>query len=256
MEVVRRFTKGAFYHLKVIKLFRSNPKYWPYVLGPLIINIALYLGAFLLFLNYLMPMLQGIELSETPDHWYSAVAPVYNFLLNAASVIVMLAVSAFTFVYILLVVEAPFLALLSEKIEEDLYGNVYESGLRPLMKGVLLGIKNSVIFAVITLFLTALFFLGNFILPGICAVMAVFVIGFYYGLSFLTYSAELRLYSYFQLRKIAKKYKPEVLGLGVVCYLVFLIPVVAAFFLPVAVVAATMMYNEVVEGKAQLKIEE
>jgi len=112
------------------------------------------------------------------------------------------------------------------------------------LRGILLGVKNSIILAVITLFWTLVFFVGNFILPGICAVIGFMVIGYYYGISFLVYSAELRLIPYGKLRAIVKGYKMEVLGFGAVCYTFIVIPFVAVVFLPIAVVGGTMLYNE------------
>jgi CysZ protein len=150
-----------------------------------------------------------------------------------------------------MVVEAPFLAILSEKVEAELFNNEFDtSGVKNFIYSVILGVKNSIILLVITIFWSFIFFIGNFILPAISSLLGVIIIGYFYGVSFMTYSAELRGHSYFSLRKILKGVRYEVLGFGVLGYLFVLIPLFAPIFLPIAVVGATMLYNECIENKS------
>lgn len=246
MKIIGSFLKGATLPLRATKIFFKDKSYWQYVSIPIIINFFLYIASFWFFWNYLLPMSDTLKVSLDPGAWYLWLEKVYNWCVSFATVITMLAVSAFSFIYVLLIVEAPFLALLSERVEKELYGNDFDaSGVKNIVKSILLGLKNSVVLGVITLFWTVVFFVGNLIIPGVSTVLGVLVIGFYYGISFLVYSAELRFTSYSQLRVMVKRKKLEVLGLGVVCYLIVLIPFIAIIFLPIAVMSGTMLYNEV-----------
>jgi len=245
MKYLYGFVKGAVMPLKAFKLFCGNMAYWKYISVPVVINFLLYILSFYIFWNYLLPLADNFKISYSPDSWYAWGAGVYNWFIGFTTVVTMLAVSAFSFIYILLIIEAPFLALLAERIEKDLYHNEFDTaGFRNILRSIFLGLKNSIILGVITLFWTLFFFAGNFILPGVSTVLGILVIGYYYGISFLVYSAELRFISYSRLRQIVKGRRMEVLGLGAVCYLVVLIPFVAVVFLPIAVVSGTMLYNE------------
>lgn len=249
MKHIHNFVKGAVIPFRALKLFSANMKYWRYISVPVIINFLLYSACFFIFWQYILPLADNFKISYEADSWYAWAAGTYNWLIGFTSVITMCAVSAFTFIYVLLIIEAPFLALLSERIEKDIYGNEYDtSGVKNMVRSILLGIKNSIILGMITLFWTLFFFVGNFILPGVSTVIGILVIGYYYGVSFLVYSAELRFISYTQLRRLVKGSRMEIMGLGAVCYLVILVPFVAVVFLPIAVVGGVILYNECLEN--------
>ncbi len=255
MKRISEFIKGAMLPVKALKLFFKDTSYWHYISIPVIINFFIYIGFFLFFWNVLLPMADIFKVTFNHETWYAWFLQAYNWCVGFATIITMLAISAFSFIYVLLIVEAPFLALLSERIEKDIYGNEFDTaGFKNILRSILLGLKNSVILGVITLFWTTIFFFGNFIIPGVSTAIGIFVIGYYYGISFLVYSAELRMHSFTQLRKMIRTNRMEVLGLGVVCYLIILIPFVAIVFLPIAVVSGTMLFNEYIVENNNLKL--
>ena len=248
MNYLSRFLQGSYIPLKAMIFFTQNKAFWRYISIPVIINFFIYIVFFIFFWNYLLPLSDIFKITSEPGTWYAWALDGYNWLVGFTTVLTMLAISSFSFIYVLLIIEAPFLALLSERIEKELYGNEFDTaGWKNMARSLILGLKNSAILGAITLFWTAIFFVGNFILPGISTILGILVIGYYYGISFLVYSAELRMLPYAELRKLVRGNRMEVLGLGTICYLIILIPFIAVVFLPIAVVSGTMLYNEYID---------
>jgi CysZ protein len=88
-------------------------------------------------------------------------------------------------------------------------------------------------------------FLINFI-PGIGQIIYFLLMIFYtcYALtfSFMDYSLDRRYKSFRQKNKIIFSDKSRMMGFGLICFVIGLIPVFNLFLIPVCVIAGTMMF--------------
>lgn len=250
MKKLRNFGAGAVLPFRSLKLLLKNRQYWPLIAIPLIINTVLYALVTTVAWHYTSTALSFVQSGEDSWGFLSFLIPAYNFAVSAGTLAASVALFGMIFIYVFLIIEAPFLTVLSEKVEEDYFGNTFNnSGWKNMLAGILLGVKNALLLSIVTMFCSFVFFLLNFVLPGIAAVCGFFVISYFYGVSFLMYSAESRMMNIRKVKQLLSGNKAVVLGFGAVCYASIFVPLLPIAILPIAVIGGTLLFNEYLEDK-------
>lgn len=138
---------------------------------------------------------------------------------------------------------SPLLAILSEKTEKVITGNIYpfkfKQFLKDIVRGNLIVIRN----ILIELIWTVIFFFVSYIpILGFFSPIVLILISFYfYGFSMIDYSSERHKLSIKESVHYVRKNKGFAIANGCIFYLLLLIPVVGLLIAPAySIIAATL----------------
>ncbi|NSW44427.1 MAG: EI24 domain-containing protein [Bacteroidales bacterium] len=158
--------------------------------------------------------------------------------------------------YIILIILSPLLSYISEKTEKITNNKTYPFSVSIWMQQVgrslLLSIRNMGIQLLLTILVLILSFIPiiGWILSPFAAIIIFFINAYFFGFSFLDYSFERKGLSIAQSIAIIRKNKGLALGLGMLFYLAYIIPVLGNFLAPFVaiflVVAATFSVENIV----------
>jgi CysZ protein len=161
--------------------------------------------------------------------------------------IVALILSVILFVPVAAILASPFNDLLSEKTER-LYRGVELNepfSLRALIRSLRVGLAGEVRRA-LTLAVLLLFALSLNLIPvigQIAAATASTALTIYYlSLEFTSFSMDRRYYDWPAKRGFLRRFRARSLGFGSAAFLIMMIPIVNAFFIPVSAIAGTMLF--------------
>ncbi len=219
---------------------------WWYLLVPGILNILLIVGVF--FLSSVF----GDQLATWLVDWFSPDAEWLKWLLGFFIALIVKLLLFFLYIlmykYLILIIMSPFLALLSEKVEEILTGKsypfVFRQFMKDVMRGVLIALRNMFIeFGLILLF----YILAFIPLVNLFGMLFLFIMqSYFYGFSMLDYSNERQKQKIGPSIAFVRRYKWLAIANGTVFYLLFLIPFVGWLVSPAyAVVAATLAHHKI-----------
>ncbi|MEM6628478.1 MAG: EI24 domain-containing protein [Bacteroidota bacterium] len=241
----------------------SKYKLWKYVVLPGMISVALAVGlifATMGILEYLGELdytpgwldrgldgvggwLSGISWLEKPIMWLSRISGGFAKVL---SVLISTGVLLFLFKYIIMVVIAPFMGMLSEKIESIQTGNpppktTVKQFILDIVRGLRIALRN----IIRELFYTLVFMLFSGVIPligSIISTIAIFWIQAYYaGFGNMDYTLERRRFSVRDSVRFVGTHRGLAVGNGAVFLLIFLIPVIGWFLAPAyGTIAATL----------------
>jgi CysZ protein len=152
----------------------------------------------------------------------------------------------FCFVPMATFIATPFNDILSEKVERLYTGSSVDAfSARGFVRALAIGLHSSLRIMLLTFGLLACAMLLNLI-PGIgpalaAAASAAITIRFL-ALQFTAYSMDRRLFTYAQRREFLRRNRARTIGLGSMAFLVMLVPVLNALFIPVSAVAGTLLF--------------
>ncbi len=140
--------------------------------------------------------------------------------------------------YIVIIILSPLLAMLSEKMEEILTGNVYPFNFTQLVHDVRRGVKIALrnmfweyFFLVVVLGLAAFFPKNEF--KAVLIFSIPLIIGFYYyGFGFIDFINERRRLNIQQSTYFVRNHRGLAMSIGAVYSIVFMIPEVLRYFFP------------------------
>lgn len=231
---------------KIIRMRRL----WIYLIIPGLLSIA-----FGILVAVLANVVSGniSELVESRYPWEAGSA-VVTWVSKFLSIILVWAAALMAYKYVILILAAPFMSPLSEKVEAYLLGSPKASipfdparMVREIIRGIRLSVRNIVREIVMTL---GLLLLGTIPLIGILIAPAIFLVQSYFaGFGNMDYTLERHL-GVRQSVHFVRRYKGVATGNGAVFLLLLMIPVVGLFIAPgLATVAGT------VESVGRLKTE-
>jgi len=219
-------------------------------LVPLVLSIILLISGFSLvgILNELL--WERLELWWDPDSWdfwgASLISGFLSVLIWLVMRILFFFIYAFIGGYLILIIMAPLLAYLSEKTESIILGTDYPFSwiqlLKDMWRGILLAIRNFAIEIGLTILL---FFLSFIPFVGFGTAPILFLISsYFYGFSFMDYTAERRKMKVRESIDFVKRNKGLAVGNGAVFAMVLLIPFIgvsiASFLAIISSVAASI----------------
>ena len=224
--------------LRALGFLLARPRLWLLALAPFLINVLL----FALFFWFSFPRFQS---------WLEAFLPRGNewwwrilfYLLVVLMTLFLLVIMVYIFAMVGRVLAAPFLELLTQRVErEHDAGGVIEMGfLKSIGRAFLQESKKFVLFALLMLLLMLL----NLI-PGLgsilYALLAFLVASFFLASDFLDYPLERRGLSLSQKLSYLRGLGPTGLAFGASCLVLGMIPILNLALLPLAAVGGVLLY--------------
>jgi CysZ protein len=190
------------------------------------------------------------------DSWYFG---VLYYLVAVALIVSFLFIAFYVFTVIGNIIASPFNAALSEKTEELIIGasTGTPGGIKMIMKDIShsIGAEIKRLLFFIAWFIPILMI--NFI-PVIGQVIYFVLMLFYTGyaltFTFMDYSLDRRYKSFREKNRIIFSNKSRMMGFGMICFLIGMIPVLNLFLIPVCVIAGTLMFiNEHLQSESAAK---
>lgn len=258
LKMTADFFKGMLIPFRAMGIFLTQPRYWHYALIPIIISLICYFGLGWLFWVYVKPLIDKITpLAADVQGFFEYVKMFLRWLLYVASVIAAVTFFLLTFTTAFVMIAAPFVDQLAVQYERDKYGYDFKyTGFKQFIHYCWTSTINTGRVGLIILFLTVIFFFVNIFAPIAGIIISSVVIGYYFGVTFLIYSSEHRRLSYKEFKRQLKGSKALIMGMGTIVYIALFLPFVAILFLPIAVIAGTITYNEYVLARSQPQLPE
>jgi len=224
--------EGVSTYTRAIKML-SEHNLWRYVTVPGIISVLitfLVVGLTITFAGDL----GGYIISYYP--WEMGKG-ILESIASFISALLLIGLVLFIFKYIVMVVIAPFMGTLSEKIESILTGNpppnvTLTQFINDIVRGLRIATRN----IIRELIITGLLLLLNVILPvigGIISAVLIFLTQAYYaGFGNMDYTLERKRFRVKDSVRFVRGNRGLAIGNGIVFLLIFLIPVIGWFFAP------------------------
>jgi CysZ protein len=246
MWFVDNLKTGFSSYVKGVK-FIFKHKLWYYFIFPAILSIGIYyLGKY--FVGLEQSINDGLK-ENNPETLNELIWMNIELVISDGFYVIF---TKFT-KYIVIILLSPLLAMLSEKIEEIVTGNVYPLNfiqiLHDVRRGAKIAFRNmfwEYFFLVIVLGLAAFFPKNEF--KAILIFSIPMVIGFYYyGFGFIDYINERRRLNIKQSTYFVRNHRGLAFAIGSVYSLMFMIPFAGVILAPIfAITAATIAMHKIV----------
>lgn len=249
MNVFKQIKSGFGGYASAHRFIWANGLY-VYMILPVLLNVALFLLMTVLgwqLSDRLTEWFMNFTGLSTFDHGYlDLVREVVRFLLLVTMRLMILLLYMAGFRYIVLILLAPILALLSEKVEEIATGTTYPFRFSLFFKNTFRGIAVAIRNGIIELGMTLALFVFSFVpVVGFLApVIVFFVESYFFGFSMFDYYGERQGWTASQTSKVLWRYKGLVTANGMVfngllfagSLLASLFPLVIGLFLKVVLI--------------------
>ncbi len=218
--------------------------YRRYLALPIVVYISLLIGLIWLMINNINRWLNlilgwfGYSMGEL-ETWGFVVAIILQIL--------MIFFMSSLFKYTVLILLAPFLAFLSEKVEKDQLGSDYDFNLAQVFSDILRAVRINVLNFIKEMAITILLAILAFIpVVGLISPILLFVVQSYFlGYGLMDYNAERWRWSYGRTESWMRQHKSAVTAVGLAFHGLFLIPFLGWIFAPSwAVIAGTKVALE------------
>lgn len=242
-----------------LKAYMEGSEYYsrPFFIKYLLISGVLSLAAFLLLVGLIYEWGDNLGLALASGvSGNNAISGVVSSVISVLSVLLLWLVIIFIFKYIILIVVAPVMSVLSERVESDMTGEQVSSSLSIsnqlylMARGVRIALSNLARELIITIGL-----LLASLIPGTAIITTplIFIVQAYYaGFGNLDLFME-RHFDRKESRSFVSRHRGEAIANGSVFLLLLLIPFVGAFMAPsLATVAATVSGVKLLEEEELL----
>ncbi|WP_176011573.1 EI24 domain-containing protein [Victivallis sp. Marseille-Q1083] len=245
-SAVERFRRGAGLVPRGIRLFYGNRHYWPYALWPMALLLLLYTLGLAGLIGWGLPEVLALlpEGRETGT-FLQLLFNVLRWLVGGTLLLTVILLMLLLVSTVYEMFGSLFFDQLAAKFEELHCRNRVEvPGWRQGMRFML----QSVCFSAGTLVWGIGLGILGLLVPVVGPLLAVTVVGYRFGLTYLFSSSFNHGIGVPALRRRMKSCRWEVLGLGVTAYLLLLIPFAAIFLLPGFTLAGTLLFCNTVSA--------
>jgi CysZ protein len=240
--------------------FLVNNKLLYFFLFPIAFNFLIYFSGLsvlndfrLLTTQYLESYLEGLGASE--DWWILFLNKFFSISIWFVSKVFFFYIFSLLGGYLTIIFLSPVFTYLSEKTASIQRGKIYNFNFTQFVNDIFRAILISVRNIFIQLIMVFALFLIGFI-PVIGWGISIFgnllIVSYFYGFSFLDFTNERHQLSIKESVKIVRRKKGLAIGLGLVFYLCFFIPLlggfISSFLAIISVVAATISLEETFEN--------
>lgn len=224
---------------------------WGYALIPALMGILYYVLVILFIVGVRIKMFPYFE-----NNFESGLIQYGGWFLSGLVIsLVVLYLAFFTFKYVVLILSAPFMTMMSQRIEEQLYSNNGGSEMPgwkiflDLWRSFKLNVRN---FFLELLWIVGLFAFSWFFPPIIILGMILwFVQAYFLGFGNMDYTME-RFFSYREAIEFVSNHRSIAVGNGLVFFLLFSIPLIGALIaIPIATAASTITVLRILRGIPQ-----
>lgn len=249
----RNFNLGISSYGEAHKFIKKH-NLWGYVLLPGLMNVLLIV----------LIILFGFDLMDRFAEWFynwlglntehtgivrillAAVKFILSFLLKIALFFFYIA----SYKYIIFAMMSPFLAILSEKVEEKLAGTTYPFNLKQYIKDIIRGLRINFRNMFVEFFWIFLMLIASFIpLVGLITPFILFYISsYFYGFGFIDYSLERYKFSVAQSVQFVRQNKGFAFANGFMFYVIFLIPILGLLVAPAYSCVAAAIATEKIKA--------
>lgn len=237
--MIENFKQGVKYYGDGFKLLFGS-KLWLFMIFPIALAFFMvWIGTSLVY-----PVIGW--LNESVVEAFESVSWLQNIISLFVTIILKIVFWILVFVfnkYIVLILLSPVLALLSELVEEQQTGNKFPFNIgyfiKDVMRGILISIRN---FFIELLLLFVGFILSFIPVVGLLFPLFSFLLSSYFwGFSMIDYSNERHRMNIGESVKNISQNKYAAIGIGIVFYLLFAIPIIGIIIAPlVSCIAATL----------------
>ena len=252
---VELFLKGLKSHKQAFKFLIKN-KLLYFFLFPIAFNFLIYFSGLsllndfrLLTTQYLENYLEGFGASE--DWWVLFLNKLFSISIWLVSKVFFLYIFSLFGGYLTIIFLSPVFTYLSEKTASIQKGKIYNFNFTQFVNDIFRAILISIRNILVQLLMVFVLFLIGFVPVlgwGISIILNLTIVSYFYGFSFLDYTNERHQLSIKESVKIVRRKKGLAVGLGLVFYLCFFIPllggVISSFLAIISVVAATISLEE------------
>lgn len=237
------FIYGASSYLKGFKLI-ARYNLWGYFLIPILLSLILGYSIFMSAWN-LSDDMGGWIISYYPLDWGKA---TFEKIATAVGGVGIVAFSLLIFRYIIMAIAAPFMSLLSEKLEQNMYPDTPKTSfslasmLSDLVRGIRIALRN----VIREIFLTLLLLILGLFIPILSPLIPILLIllqAYYAGFGNFDYTLE-RRYNVRQSVRFVKAHRMMALGNGLVFVLLLMTVVGFLFALPLGAAAGAVVVLE------------
>ncbi len=217
-----------------------------YAALPLVVNIFLYVLAFLVFFYFLSRwQVSNVawEFLGPVGGWLAAAVNWMGWMVKLVVVLVALGAAFFTFTAVGMVVASPFNDMLSEKVELSYTGGGkrLDMPFRFTTKAAMISLYDSLRNLVRQLGYTVIAL--PFLLVPVVGFVPLFLVGGYFaGFGFLDAAMARNYLRPPHKRLISRGHFWEIVGFGIMMQGLFAIPLIGILLMPVGVVAGTLLY--------------
>ena len=252
---IELFLKGLKSYNEAFTFLLKN-KLLYFFLFPIAFNFLIYFSGLsllndfrLLTTQYLESYLEGLGASE--DWWILFLNKFFSISIWFVSKLFFFYIFSLFGGYLTIIFLSPVFTYLSEKTASIQKGKIYNFNLtqfvNDIFRAILISVRNILVQLVMAF---ALFLIG--FLPVIGWGISIFgnliIVSYFYGFSFLDFTNERHQLSIKESVKIVRRKKGLAIGLGLVFYLCFFIPLlggfISSFLAIISVVAATIYLEE------------
>lgn len=243
--ILKDFSIGVSALFKGLKLFLTQPRYWHYVLWPMLFSVILYVLGFWLYFEYLHPSLMGLlpEPAAYPE-WSKWLIYPLLWLVNISVFLFGIMLTLLTVTAMYFALSTPFFDRMTLQMEKDCFAFTPPAlNSRQAVSYFGKSILNASILNLKTLFWAIILFPVSFFVPYAGVIIYSLVLGYFFGLSFLLYSAEHRAMNRADFKQSLNGNRMKVLGFGTATYFLLFIPLLAIPLLPIAVAGGVVLFN-------------
>ncbi|MBK8845777.1 MAG: EI24 domain-containing protein [Bacteroidetes bacterium] len=254
MNAIEDLTEGVNSYVQAHRFIWKH-KLWFYILLPGIINLVIFITTFMVMWTWADTISQSIVAFidarvftlSILDWLKSATTLFFSILLKVLFVMGYMAI----YKYVVLIIMAPAMALLSERTEEIITGKINAFNLTHFLKDVLRGILISLRNLFIELFLYLILLIISFIpIINIPVPIIMFCISSYYtGFGMMDYYNERKRMTMRQSIALLRYHKWKAIANGAGFYAILAIPIIGWLIAPAyTIVAATLVRHRIQNG--------
>ncbi len=234
---------GLRYPWRGLAFLMARPALWPWAVTPFVLCVALYIACIWTGWHFVGGWLGGALLEPGEGFWHK----VAGYTLAVIFWIVILIVAALVYVPFASLIASPFNDFLSEKTERLYRGQQVEAPFswRLVWRAIRVGLIGEIRRTLVVTGLLAGAFALNFVPPVgpvIAPAISMFITVRYLSLEFTSFSMDRRFYNWPRKRDYLKRFRARTLGFGAMSFLIMLVPLVNATFIPISAVAGTLLF--------------
>ncbi|MBX2798978.1 MAG: EI24 domain-containing protein [Myxococcales bacterium] len=256
-SAITRFFIGVRYPFRGIRIVVTNPRLWPYLVFPVVINLTVFLGALVVawfgaahLIEWLWPQGTGVE---------PPLQDGLSWLLVLGVRVVLFFITGVTFYFSAGIVAIPFNDRLSDQIETMILGP-YEEDFS--WSAVVVDVLQSILHSVLSLTLWLLVMGSLFVLQvvPVLGALAYVLVGIaftalFLGREMMDGSMSRRRMRYRHKLRVVWSNRAVLMGFGMVASIVLWIPGLNFLMMPMVVAGGTMLFchlelSEAIPGRA------
>ncbi len=247
--MLARLVRGFGFAWRGLSHLLGNTRLWKWAGLPILLNIFLFVVATSVYVRFFPDLLHKIM--ARPDVWYLWIVYVLVIVLLVVAFALLV---LFTFTMVGCILAAPFLDVLSERVENQLGSLETERSLREALSGMMRGLATSLAMLLLLVATQVAIFAVSFV-PVVGQVVAL-VAGplsgaLFFAIEFFDFPLGRRNLRPRERFGFVNRHRAEAIGFGLAVFLTTLVPLLNFLALPVAAVGATLLVRALEEEDAR-----